>query len=57
MGISGQGKAGKNKFGASDSHKNDDLMNFLEHKLEDVENKLKRQEQEYQLLQQDYQEQ
>ena len=39
MGISGQGKAGKNKFGASDSQKNDDLMNFLEHKLEDVENK------------------
>jgi len=29
----------KNKI---DPHKNDDLMNFLEHKLEDVENKLKR---------------
>ena len=45
MGMSGQGKSGKNKF--ADPHKNDDLMNFLEHKLEDVENKLKRQEAEY----------
>ena len=33
---------------------NDDLISFLEHKLEEIEKKLHRTQSEYELLQQDY---
>lgn len=33
---------------------NEDLINFLEHKLEEIEKKLQRTQSEYELLQSDY---
>lgn len=36
------------------SQNNDDLINFLEHKLEEIEKKLSKTQQEYELLQSDY---
>lgn len=33
---------------------NEDLINFLEHKLEEIEKKLQRTQNEYELLQSDY---
>ena len=39
---------------ASQNKANEDLINFLEHKLEEIEKKLHKTQQEYELLQSDY---
>ncbi len=49
--------AGKSIMGINDitnNKANDDLISFLEHKLEEIEKKLHRTQSEYELLQQDY---
>ena len=40
--------------GEASSRQNDDLVHFLEHKLEEIEKKLSKTQHEYELLQADY---
>ena len=58
MGMSGgqSRKAGlKNYMGQDHNNKaNEDLINFLEHKLEEIEKKLQRTQNDYEILQNDY---
>ena len=61
MGSGGTSRANKNnalKYGQETSmannKANEDLINFLEHKLEEIEKKLQRTQNEYELLQSDY---
>ena len=44
----------KQKFATQDNKQNEDLVNFLEHKLDEIEKKLVRTQSEYELLQGDY---
>ena len=58
-GTSRAGKNGANKYATHDiqnvnNKANEDLINFLEHKLEEIEKKLQRTQNEYELLQSDY---
>ena len=56
MGMSGgHSRRNKSYMGESQQNKaNEDLINFLEHKLEEIEKKLQRTQGEYELLQTDY---
>ena len=61
MGSGGTSRANKNnalKYGQETSmannKANEDLINFLEHKLEEIEKKLQRTQNEYELLKSDY---
>jgi archaellum component FlaC len=61
LGSGGTSRAGKNgqKYAMQDiqnvnNKANEDLINFLEHKLEEIEKKLQRTQSEYELLQNDY---
>ena len=42
------------KFRTQDNKQNEDLVNFLEHKLDEIEKKLTRKQSDYELLQGDY---
>ena len=59
LGSGGTSRANKNalKYGQDPSmannKANEDLINFLEHKLEEIEKKLQRTQSEYELLQSD----
>ena len=57
-GSAGQTQRGKGKYDtnsmAANNKANEDLINFLEHKLEEIEKKLQRTQSEYELLQSDY---
>ena len=44
----------RQKFRTQDNKQNEDLVNFLEHKLDEIEKKLTRTQSEYELLQGDY---
>lgn len=44
----------RKKSASGDRRTNDDLINFLEHKLEEFENKLRKTQADYDLLQTDY---
>ena len=44
------GKSPKMKGGDHDSKANEDLINFLEHKLEEIEKKLSTTQSEYEML-------
>ena len=53
----GRNTGAKSLYGTVDpgqNKANEDLINFLEHKLEEIEKKLIKTQQEYELLQSDY---
>lgn len=54
--FGGSPKKGLGLQDAEDSKANEDLINFLEHKLEEIEKKLSTTQNEYELLQNDYME-
>ena len=56
MGVSGGHQRNKKSMMGNDvsAKANEDLINFLEHKLEEIEKKLQRTQSEYELLQGDY---
>ncbi len=56
-GIANDAQAGKGRakrVGDDDGKANEDLINFLEHKLEEIEKKLSTTQNEYEILQNDY---